>query len=161
MCNIALWGAAMAIYRLFRSLPMGPDEIDRLGSAYELTLKALSLKDRNDPLTEMIAKKIIEVGQTGVKEPEQISALAIKGLGMNELKKEDIDRQGGWLVRVKTPPDLERMFYVYELDWYKARELIEAKVPVDDGETIEAVATANIHALTGLGMKPGQVLQHG
>jgi hypothetical protein len=72
----------MAIYRLFQKLPLGPEEIDRLGSAYEMTLKALSLKDRNDPLTEMIAKKIIEIGQTGVKEPAQISALAIKGLGI-------------------------------------------------------------------------------
>lgn len=59
---------------------MGPEEIDRLGSAYELTLKALYLKDRNDPLTELIAKKVIEVGQTGVKEPAQISALTIKSL---------------------------------------------------------------------------------
>jgi hypothetical protein len=50
--------------------------------AYEQTLKALCLKDRNDPLTEMIAKRIIEIGQTGVKDPAQISQLAIKGLGI-------------------------------------------------------------------------------
>ena len=72
----------MPIYRLLQNLPMGPEEIDRLGSAYELTLKALFLKDRNDPLTELIAKKIIEIGQTGVKDPAQISALTIKGLGI-------------------------------------------------------------------------------
>jgi hypothetical protein len=61
---------------------MGPEEISRLSTAYEQTLKALSLKDRNDPLTEMIAKKIIEIGQTGVKDPDQISKIAIKGLGI-------------------------------------------------------------------------------
>ena len=72
----------MAIYRMFQTLPMGPEEIDRLGSAYELTLKILSLKDRDDPLTEMIARKIIEIGQTGVKDPAQISTLAIKELGI-------------------------------------------------------------------------------
>jgi hypothetical protein len=72
----------MAIYRLLQNVPMGPEEIDRLTTAYEQTLKALSLKDRNDPLTEMIAKKIIEIGQTGVKEPAQISALVIEGLGL-------------------------------------------------------------------------------
>jgi hypothetical protein len=72
----------MAIYRLLQNLPMGPEEIDRLSTAYEQALKALSLKDRNDPLTEMIAKKIIEIGQTGVKEPARISALAIEGLGL-------------------------------------------------------------------------------
>ncbi len=70
----------MAVYRLLQNLPMGPEEIGRLADAYEQTLRALSLKDRNDPLTEMIAKKIIEIGQTGVKEPAQISKLAIKDL---------------------------------------------------------------------------------
>ena len=59
----------MAIYRLLQNLPMGPEEIDRLSAAYEQALKALSLKDRNDPLTEMIAKKIIEIGQTASKSP--------------------------------------------------------------------------------------------
>jgi hypothetical protein len=72
----------MAIYRIFQNSPMGPEEISRLSTAYEQTLKALSLKDRNDPLTEMIAKKIIEIGQTGVKDPDQISKIAIKGLGI-------------------------------------------------------------------------------
>jgi hypothetical protein len=74
---------------------------------------------------------------------------------MSEPKKEDIDKQGGWLVRVITPPSLDRLFYVYELDWAKAKELVKAKVPVDAGETIEAVGPANIHALTGNRMKPG------
>jgi len=81
--------------------------------------------------------------------------------GMKEPKREDIDKQGGWLVRVRTPPSLDRLFYVYELDWVKARELVKAKVPVDDGEIIEAVGPANVHALMGNGMKPGDVFQHG
>jgi hypothetical protein len=41
---------------------------------------------------------------------------------MSEPKREDIDKQGGWLVRVKTPPSLDRLFYVYELDWAKATD---------------------------------------
>jgi len=72
----------MTIYRLFQNSPLGPEEISRLSEAYERTLRTLSLVDRNDPLTEMIAKKIIEIGQTGVKEPAQISKLAIKDLGI-------------------------------------------------------------------------------
>jgi hypothetical protein len=50
--------------------------------------------------------------------------------GMSEPKREDIDKQGGWLVRVVTPPSLDRLFYVYELDWAKAKQLVKAKVPV-------------------------------
>ena len=57
----------MAIYRLLQNSPMGPEQISRLSEAYEQTLKALSLKDRNDPLTELIAKKIIEIGQPASK----------------------------------------------------------------------------------------------
>ena len=40
-----------------------------------------SLTDRNDPLTQLIAKKIIEIGQTGIEDPAQISKLA-KQLGI-------------------------------------------------------------------------------
>jgi hypothetical protein len=61
---------------------MGPEEISRLETAYEQTLLALRLKDRNDPITEMIAKKIFEIAQTGVKDPGQISELAMKDVGV-------------------------------------------------------------------------------
>jgi hypothetical protein len=45
-------------------------------------LRALDLENRDDPMTRMIAKKIIEVGQTGIRDPAQISQLAIKELGL-------------------------------------------------------------------------------
>jgi hypothetical protein len=72
----------MAIDRLLQNSPMGTDENSRLSVAYEMTLTALCLQDRNGLITEMIAKKIIEVGQTGVKDPALISKIAIKGLGI-------------------------------------------------------------------------------
>lgn len=80
---------------------------------------------------------------------------------MSKPREQDIDKQGGWLVRVKTPLSLDRLLYVYELDWAKAKELANAKAPVADGATVEAVGTVNVHSLNGLGMKPGDVLQHG
>jgi hypothetical protein len=72
----------MAIYRILQNAPLGPEDIRRLSDAYEHTLRALSVKDRNDPLTEFIAKKIIEIGQTGLKDPAQISARAIQELAL-------------------------------------------------------------------------------
>ena len=72
----------MALYRLLQNVPLGPEEIRRLTDAYELTLRALSVKDRNDPLTEFIAKKVFELGQTGLKDPKQISTRAIEELGL-------------------------------------------------------------------------------
>jgi hypothetical protein len=76
---------------------------------------------------------------------------------MRKPREQDIDKQGGWLARVKMPLGLDRLLYVYELDWVKAKELANAKAPV--GATVEAVGTVNVHSLNGLGMKPGDVRQ--
>ena len=75
------WISAMAIYRLLQNSPFGPEEISRLVFAYEESLKALGLKDRSDPITQMVAKKIIEIGQTGVRDPFQLATLAVRELG--------------------------------------------------------------------------------
>jgi hypothetical protein len=63
-----------------KDCPLEPEAISRIIAAYAQALHTLCLKDRDDPLTEMIAKKIIKVAQTGIKDPAQISALAIKEL---------------------------------------------------------------------------------
>jgi hypothetical protein len=70
----------MPIYRLLQNSPLGPEEIAVLTEAYEGTLRKLKLVDRNDPVTEMIAKKIIELGQRGVRQAEQLIELAMKEL---------------------------------------------------------------------------------
>jgi hypothetical protein len=43
-------------------------------------LRALHLVDRNNPLAEIVAKKIIEISKTGINDPAQVSRLAIKDL---------------------------------------------------------------------------------
>jgi hypothetical protein len=73
----------MPIYRLLQNKPMGPDEIARLTTAYEETLRTIGLVDRNDPITEMIARKIIEIGQRGVRDPMLLSELTIKEMGLS------------------------------------------------------------------------------
>lgn len=74
--------STVAVRRLLAKSPLGPEEIDVLVKAYEKTLHALSLVDRNDPLTEMVAKKIIEIGQMGLRDPAQISAQVLKEIGV-------------------------------------------------------------------------------
>jgi hypothetical protein len=49
---------------------------------------------------------------------------------MNNPRKEDIDRQGGWLFQLKTPPNLTRLFYVYELNEETARALLRNFPPL-------------------------------
>jgi hypothetical protein len=72
----------MPIYRLLQNMPMGPEEISRVTTAYEEALRAIGVVDRGDPLAELLARKIIEVAQTGIREPADISDQAIKEIGI-------------------------------------------------------------------------------
>ena len=71
----------MPIHRLLELAGLGPDDIDRLVRAYQLVLHALQLVDRNDPVTEIVARKIIRIGKRGGT-PDEIAQRAIKELGI-------------------------------------------------------------------------------
>jgi hypothetical protein len=51
-------GVGMTIRQLLQNKPFGPEEISVLVAAYEATLKKLGLVERDDPLTQLAAKKI-------------------------------------------------------------------------------------------------------
>ncbi|HTV27222.1 MAG TPA: hypothetical protein VMF32_05540 [Xanthobacteraceae bacterium] len=70
----------MAIYRLLQNAVFGPEDVQRLSTAYENALRALELTDRSDPITQIIAKRIIEAAQTGMRDPATLCAIAIKDL---------------------------------------------------------------------------------
>jgi hypothetical protein len=72
----------MAIYRLLQNSAFAPEDISRLVAAYEDCLHILNLADRSDPITKLLAKKIIEIGQTGMRDPVQIGRLALKEIGI-------------------------------------------------------------------------------
>jgi hypothetical protein len=72
----------MAIYKLIQNAPLAPDEIQRLVAAYEETLRTLGLKERDDPITRIVARKVFEIAQTGIEDPAEISKLVIKLLGV-------------------------------------------------------------------------------
>ena len=50
----------MTIHRFLLKTALGPEEIERLVTAYHQTLRALDLTNRDDSITRMIAKKLIE-----------------------------------------------------------------------------------------------------
>ena len=74
--------AGLAIYRLLQEASFDQPDIDRMTAAYEAALKMLRLADRTDPLTELIAKKIIDVARNGERDPARICSRAIKELGV-------------------------------------------------------------------------------
>jgi hypothetical protein len=73
----------MAIYRMLKTTTaFGPEQVRAMTTAYEDALRVLRLADRADPITEMVAKAIIEVAKTGERDPAQIRKLAIASLGI-------------------------------------------------------------------------------
>jgi hypothetical protein len=78
----------MSIYLHLQTSAMGPEEVNRIIEAYQQALRILCVQDRDDPLTEIIGKKIIKIAQAGVKDPAQISARAIKELEIREARYE-------------------------------------------------------------------------
>jgi hypothetical protein len=73
----------VAIYRLLQRSAFGPEDIALLASAYEDALRALKLNDRDDPITQLVAKRIIEAAQTGLRDPDSLCATAIKDLNVS------------------------------------------------------------------------------
>jgi hypothetical protein len=55
----------MAIYRLIANGSFGPDEIEVMTTAYEAALIEVPVANRNDPITELIAKSIVNVTAAG------------------------------------------------------------------------------------------------
>jgi hypothetical protein len=72
----------MPINRLLNGSNLGPEEVERLNRAYTCALRQLHLVDRDDPVADIVARKIIEVGATGISDPKEISKTAIKQLGL-------------------------------------------------------------------------------
>jgi hypothetical protein len=79
-CGIG--GVAVALYRLMQGQAFSPEDVERLSAAYEAALKLLDLPNRADPVTEIVAKRIIEAAQRGLIDPAKICAAAIKDLGI-------------------------------------------------------------------------------
>lgn len=70
----------MSIDHLLKVSKLRPEEVDR---AFAHALRSLHLVDRNDPLTKLLAKKIIEIGATGALDPAEISSIAVKRIGLS------------------------------------------------------------------------------
>jgi len=60
--------------------PMRLSDIQALIKGELQPPRALRLKDRSDPITQLVAEKIIAIGRLGIEDPTEISKLALKEL---------------------------------------------------------------------------------
>ena len=72
----------MAIYRLISNGSFGPDEIKVMTAAYEAALIDLAVTNRDDPVTELIARAIVNITATGERNSTLTKERALNALGV-------------------------------------------------------------------------------
>lgn len=69
----------MPIHELLRRQDVfTPEEVTVLGNAFEDVLQTLGLIDRKDPMTETVAKKLVDLATAGVRDPERLKHLTVQ-----------------------------------------------------------------------------------
>ena len=76
---------AMPIRRLLKENKFKPEEVAVLTRAFELALSALYLVDRDDPVCEIVARKVIEIGTISTHDPREIAEAAVQRLSVGQL----------------------------------------------------------------------------
>ena len=71
----------MPISRLLKTTDLTSEQKHVLELAFNQTLRKLNLVDRNDPICEMVARKVIAIGESGVTSAAAIAEMAIKHFG--------------------------------------------------------------------------------
>jgi hypothetical protein len=72
----------MAIRRLIAAGSYEPEKIRAMTDAYDIALIVLRLNDKDDPITELLAKSIAGIVATGERKPGVIASKAIDALGI-------------------------------------------------------------------------------
>ena len=70
----------MPINRLLKDSNLAPEEQQALKQAFDRSLRKLHLVNRNDPVCEIVAHKIIEIGKRGARNPVAICEIAVREL---------------------------------------------------------------------------------
>jgi hypothetical protein len=53
----------------------GPEDLKRIGEAFSAALDKLGLKDRSDPMVEMVARRIIRAAMAGERDPIKLAEI--------------------------------------------------------------------------------------
>jgi hypothetical protein len=72
------------IDRLIQTGVFTPDHVAMMGDVFEDVLKTLGLVDRDDPAAQLVAHRIVELVQSGERDPASVKQLtleAVKGNG--------------------------------------------------------------------------------
>ena len=74
------WGGIMPITRYLADIDLTPNQREVIEHAFDATLKRLDLVDRNDPVCEIVARKVMDVASSGLTDHLAISDIAAQQL---------------------------------------------------------------------------------
>ena len=73
----------MPIYRLLEREVFEPEDVALMSVVFEELLETLGLADRReDPVATLVAQKIIELAQSGVRDPIRLKQLTLESFGL-------------------------------------------------------------------------------
>ena len=61
-----------------------PEQVAVVGKAFEEILVAMALNDRKDLVTRIVAEKVVELAQAGVRDPVRLKHLTIETFKKNQ-----------------------------------------------------------------------------
>ena len=79
----------MPITPFLKGQAFDPELVEAMGTAFVRTCDALGLTECTDLITALVAKKIIEVAQRGLRNPTAIHMLAMRELKSNPHSRTD------------------------------------------------------------------------
>jgi hypothetical protein len=80
---LRLWGVTVPIYRLLQKEAFQPEDVALVSNVFEDLLQTLDLVDRReDPVATLVAQKVIELAQTGVRDPIRLKKLTLEAFGL-------------------------------------------------------------------------------
>ncbi len=82
----------------------GPEDIRPMTAAYEECLRVLKLVDRADPVTQLLAKYIVEVAQKGERDSSRICALTLERLGVEQQRTPQPIASSSWVAALQSHP---------------------------------------------------------
>jgi hypothetical protein len=74
----------MPITPFLRNEPFDQDAIDKLSTVFVTVCNKLGLVDRSDRMTEIVARKIIELAQRGVHDSDTLRKMTLLEFGVIE-----------------------------------------------------------------------------
>jgi len=70
----------MPIYEILKGRGFEPKHIEAMGRAFEAVCSGLGLAKHDDPLRDLVARKVIECAQRGEHDPERIARFVLSAL---------------------------------------------------------------------------------